>query len=336
MSFTDCNICKISFREHTALDLHMKKVHNEFERDKYERKIKIAQKKEEEQKVKEQEIKIVQKKEEENVKDGEEKGVQEDNKHETEETQSIHKFNCSWCKSEFLTDNKMEEHMELAHHGLPEDDKDAPIRTSELSAIFDAVFQMNPELFEESKKEDPNKQTTDLEESEDDDEIESAKTTTYPNKDKGPKFPEWEEVEEGEPQHQGMLIKGKSNGWISATLKVKLEFENNKNVEYKDDKGRTLTVTESTPKSRSPIEVEVVTKSGERGNARIVFHGPSKKKGVTVQVLRKSGHEFKFVTCVAKKFIGIFLNLILRKGEQGLKEIIKMRQGHENKYTVSV
>ena len=326
MSFTDCYTCEKSFTDHLALDLHMKKFHEESERDKIERKMKVVQQKKEDnkmivQKKKEDGDIFVQKKKE----DGEKMSEQEEKKCKPEE---IHKFKCSRCKYEFVTDAEMEEHMKWAHNGLPEDDKDALKKTSELSAMFEAIYQKNPELFEDPEERDETtNQVMDLEESEDDDEIESAKTTTYTNKGKGkfPKFPEWEEVEEGEPQHQGMLLKGKSNIWISATLKVKHELENNLNVEYKDEKGRTLTVIEANQNSKKPFEVEVVTKAGERGNANIVFHGPSKKKGVTVQVSRSSGHEFKFVSCVAKKFLGVFLNLVMKKGAQGLKDITKMR-----------
>ena len=278
------------------------------------------------QKKKEDGEKIVQKKKEDKDMFFQKKKEDSEEKSESE----MLKFNCSRCKGEFLTDAEMEEHMERAHDGLPKDDKDALKKTSELSAMFEAVYQANPKLFEESEERDEtNKQAMDLEESEDDDEIESSKTTTYTNKGKGSKFPEWEEVEEGEPQHQGMLLKGKSDGWISATLKVKQEFENNLNVEYKDEKGRTMSVIEANKKSKKPIEVEVVTKSGERGNANIVFHGPSKKKGVTVQVCRSSGHEFKLVTCVAKKFLGVFIKLVIKNGEQGFKEITNMINGSE-------
>ena len=174
-----------------------------------------------------------------------------------------------------------------------------------------------------------NEEEKDLEESEDEEEIVNVKTEIYSTKGKTKKFPDWEEVDEGEPAHQGMTIKGKSGAWIAAAGKIREELRNNINMEYKDKKGRTMIVVEA--EKNKPFEVEVVTKSGERGKARIVMHNPSVKRGVTVQVTRCSGHDYKFVTCVAKKFVKLFLNLILTKGEEGRKEIIEMRKKYEKK-----
>ena len=62
----------------------------------------------------------------------------------TKNSDDILKSICSICKQEFRTDDEYEKHADSVHKNLQRDDKDVLKKTSELSAMFDAVEKHNP------------------------------------------------------------------------------------------------------------------------------------------------------------------------------------------------